>query len=289
MALASPAPDRPGPVLPPTAILRGAAREVALIAGHLARYPGGLLPTRPTARRGTGGRADRAPIEAGERLPVVLVHGLADNRSIFGPLRRSLVRAGADVHAVNHNPVGGDVAGKAALLGRYIERVCARDGATGVHVIGHSLGGLIARYHAQLLGGDALVRTVVTLGTPHGGTRTARLLSAHPLVRELLPGGAPIAALAGPAPGCTTRFVAYRGDLDPFVLPLWSGAIDHPDLDAVNVLVPGAGHVTLTVHAPVLTEITRLLCTVRPIGHDAAPTAARPASTPPDLVTRSAA
>ncbi|WP_406283347.1 esterase/lipase family protein [Embleya sp. NBC_00896] len=277
MVLAFSSPDRPPRAAPSAAIVRGAAREFACIAEHLARYPSGLLPMGLSAV-GAIDPTDPPPIDACERLPVVLVHGLADNRSIFGALRRGLARAGCtDVHAVNHNPVGGDVQGKAALLGRHIEDVCERTGADGVHVIGHSLGGLIARYHAQRLGGDALVRTVVTLGTPHHGTRTARLLSAHPLVRQLLPDSPVIAELAEPAPGCATRFVAFWGDLDPFVLPLCSGAIDHPDLDATNVLVPGAGHVTLVAHRPVVDEITRLLSAAESV----------PAAV--NLVTRSAA
>ena len=35
-----------------------------------------------------------------------------------------------------------------------------------VHIVGHSLGGLAARYYVSRLGGDAHVHTLVTLGTP---------------------------------------------------------------------------------------------------------------------------
>ncbi|WP_324274364.1 esterase/lipase family protein [Blastococcus brunescens] len=38
-----------------------------------------------------------------------------------------------------------------------------------MHVVGHSLGGLIARYHVQRQGGDRRVESLVTLGTPHEG------------------------------------------------------------------------------------------------------------------------
>jgi pimeloyl-ACP methyl ester carboxylesterase len=171
---------------------------------------------------------------------------LADNRSAFAVLRRSLRKRGfADVHPFDHNPFGGDVRGKAELLDACIADVCARTGAPQVDVVGHSLGGLIARYHAQVLDRSGRVRTVVTLGTPHGGTLAAQLLRAHPLVRELCPDSPVVAELARPAEGCRTRFVAYWGDLDPFVLPFSSGAIRHPDLDATNIRVPGAGHLTL--------------------------------------------
>ena len=262
MVPAYPPPDpepRIRPPAPTVTVLRDAAREVAYIAGHLARYPMGLLPSGPPHRSDLGAAP---PVgRQGARPPVVLVHGLADNRSIFAALRRGLARAGfTDVHTFDHNPVGGDVRGKAELLGRHIERVRERAGVDGVHVIGHSLGGLIARYQVQCLGGDARVPTVVTLGTPHGGTRTARLLSAHPLVRQMCPDSPLITELARPAPLCRTRFVTFRGDLDPLVIPARSGAIDHPDLDTIDVVVAGAGHVALTADRVVVDAmIGRLL------------------------------
>jgi triacylglycerol esterase/lipase EstA (alpha/beta hydrolase family) len=46
------------------------------------------------------------------------------------------------------------------------------------------MGGLVARYYVQRLGGDERVHTLVTLGTPHAGTRWARALP-HPVVRQL--------------------------------------------------------------------------------------------------------
>ena len=53
---------------------------------------------------------------------------------------------------------------------------CEVTGAQQVHVVGHSLGGLVARYHVQRLSGDARVHTLVALGTPHQGTMAAYLL-----------------------------------------------------------------------------------------------------------------
>ncbi|NIY66251.1 hypothetical protein SMALB_4271 [Streptomyces malaysiensis] len=65
---------------------------------------------------------------------------------------------------------------------RQVEEVCARTSHSQRDVIGHNLGGLIARHYVQRLGGDTRAHTLVTLGTPHAGTRIAPLLSA-PVVR----------------------------------------------------------------------------------------------------------
>lgn len=238
--------------LPPVDLLFGAVREAAWALGHLALYPTGLVHRRTSDLPHETGR-DTPP-------PVVLVHGLADNRSIFAVLRRALRRAGcSDIHLFDHNPIRGDVRGKAEQLDHYIADVCHGTGSPAVRVVGHSLGGLIARYQAQVLDRGARVETVVTLGTPHRGTAAAHMLRVHPLVRELCPDSPVIARLAGPAPDCRTRFVAYWGNLDPFVVPTSSGALRHPDLDAASVLVPGAGHLTLPACRPVVDDLCRLL------------------------------
>ena len=65
------------------------------------------------------------------------------------------------------------------------------------------MGGLIARYYVQRLGGDARVHTLVTLGTPHGGTAAAYLVP-HRLARQLRPdsdAGRPSCASRHPAAG----------------------------------------------------------------------------------------
>ncbi|MGW0657867.1 esterase/lipase family protein [Streptodolium elevatio] len=283
--------------VPPVGLLRGTVRELAWIAGHLALYPTGLVSLgvaavlAPPDGRDSGPPPAVLPSPRDEQagpLPVVLVHGLADNRSIFAVLRRALRREGiARLHPFDHNPLGGDVRTKAELLDRHIARVVARTGAPGVHVVGHSLGGLIARYHAQFLDKGVRVRTVVTLGTPHEGTAAAQLLRAHSLVREMCPDSPVVAELAGPAPGCTTRFVAYWGDLDPFVVPCVSGALRHPDLDATSVRVGGAGHLTLPACRPVVSQVCALLTApltapvAAPLGMPAAARSAVPSATAP--------
>lgn len=126
-------------------------------------------------------------------------------------------------------------------------------------IVGHSLGGLIARYYVQCLGGDSHVRTLVTLGTPHSGTRVAPLMNAHPIVRQMRPGSAVIEELTGPAPGCRTQFVSFWSDLDHLMDPLETACVEHPDLLAQNVRVSGVGHLALPVHPAVATGIRQAL------------------------------
>ncbi|MFE2750661.1 esterase/lipase family protein [Actinosynnema sp. NPDC059335] len=251
--------------------VRGVAVEAAWLAAHTVLYPWGALEERPKADRHY--RTDRLPprrrgllVSAGEAAgtPIVLVHGIGDNRSAFAVLSGALRRRGfTAVHAVNHSvltAVTGDVRRSAALLGEQVERIRERTGADRVHVVGHSLGGLIARYYVQRLGGDERVRTLTTLGTPHRGTLAAYLLPT-PLTRQLRPGSELLSELAEPSPPCRTRFVVVWSELDQVIVPQANARLTHPALVVEEHRIRDSGHLSLSIDTRVLdlivTAITR--------------------------------
>ena len=247
--------------------LRGCGTELAWIAAHVALYPLGVLAEKAGPDTGAHRLDALSPLHRGLLIgdveaagtPILLVHGMVDNRSVFTVLRRSLRRRGfGRVHTVNYSPLTRDVRAAARSLDRAVESLCEQTGYERVHVIAHSLGGVIARYHVQRLGGDARVHILVTLGAPHGGTQSARLLPIR-LCRQLRPGSDLIAELAGPADGCRTRFVAVWSDLDQVVYPKRNARIDHPDLDVRNVLLRGVGHTSLPIDVRVAREVSRTL------------------------------
>jgi hypothetical protein len=251
------------------ALLTGGLTELAWVGAHALLYPLGTRAEelRPDVRlRPVGSPAVRAlfaddPLAA--RTPVLLVHGLVDNRSVFTILSRSLRRRGfTSVCSWNYSPWLTDVAQGAQDLAEHIERICSETGHDRVHVVGHSLGGLIARYLVQRLGGDRRIDTLVTLGTPHQGSRWAHVVPT-PLIRQLRPGSPLLRELEEPAPGCRTRITAVYSDLDQMLLPTSSGRCDHPDLGARNVLVRGAGHMSLPIHRGVIDEVAATLAGLR--------------------------
>jgi hypothetical protein len=248
------------------AALTGGLTELAWVGAHVLMYPLGTRTEqlRPDVRHRPGAQspAVRALFAAdplAARTPVLLVHGLVDNRSIFAVMRRSLRRRGfASVCSWNYSPLLRDVARAAEDLGAHIERICAQTGHDRVHVVGHSLGGLIARYHVQRQGGDRRVDSLVTLGSPHGGSVLAHALPT-PLVRQLRPGSTVLQELAEPVERCDTSITAIYSDLDGLVLPTSAGRCDHPDLGARNVLFRGVGHMSLPIHRGVLDEVALTL------------------------------
>ena len=235
-------------------------------ASRVGSYPLGtrttVLRPDPRNRPGEQSPAVRALFAAdplAARTPVLLVHGLVDNRSVFSVMHRSLRRRGfTHVCTWNYSPLLTDIARGAADLGAHIEQICEQTGHDRVHVVGHSLGGLISRYYVQRQGGDRRVESLVTLGTPHRGSVWANV-APTPLIRQLRPGSPLLQELAEPAAGCRTRVTAVYSDLDQMVLPTSSGRCDHPDLHARNVLVRGIGHMSLPRHRGVVDEVAATL------------------------------
>jgi triacylglycerol lipase len=265
--MSSTAPNR-GRRLPARALLsptglRGAAREAAWVGAHLTMYPLGLVSGRWSEHDPGYAVGALPPVQRGlvvgdveaAGTPILLLHGMVDNRSIFAVLRRSLVRRGfGQVVTVNYSPLTMDVRVAARRLAEKVEEVVANTGYRRVHVVGHSLGGLVARYYVQRLGGDARVHTLVTLGTPHSGTVPAYFLPLR-LGRQLRPGSELMTELAGPAPGCRTRFLAYWSDLDQMMIPKTAATVQHQDLSARNVRIRGVGHLSFAIDRRVVHEI----------------------------------
>jgi pimeloyl-ACP methyl ester carboxylesterase len=122
------------------------------------------------------------------RLPIVLLHGAAGFDQI-GPLqyyfgvKDRLRNDGYQVFVTAVDPFQ-RIEVRAGQLATQIGGILAQTGAPRVHLIGHSQGGLDARYLITRLGFGNRVATLTTISTPHHGSRVADVALG------LLPGGA---------------------------------------------------------------------------------------------------
>ena len=117
---------------------------------------------------------------------VVLLHGLFATAGVLRPLRRSIEQE-AEAHTAAFSYVPGlGVERVAQRLGELVRWLPA---GVRIHLVGHSLGGLAARWFVQELGGDPRVAQTISLASPFCGTRHARLLPG-PAGRDITPGSA---------------------------------------------------------------------------------------------------
>jgi pimeloyl-ACP methyl ester carboxylesterase len=116
------------------------------------------------------------------KTAAVFVHGLFLNGAEFALLRRRVAAEhGFACHRFSYPTVRGSMAATVEQLDRFVERI----DADRIHFIGHSLGGLVlCRYFES----DRCVRAgrVVLLGAPVVGSRSARAVSRHALLRRIV-------------------------------------------------------------------------------------------------------
>jgi len=244
----------------------GFARELVMASMNVALYPAGLLSDAlklEDAVRLGDGYTPQMPLQYldpnAAATPIILLHGWFHNRSAFVVMRRSLKRFGfRTVDTMNYNVIGHDVQELAKQLAEHVDEILTQTEATHVHLIGHSLGGLVARYYIQKLGGHEKVHTCITLGTPHRGTHAA-WIGRGKTMRQLRPGSLLLRQLARSARSMPVRFVSFYSNLDSLVLPVSNAKITEPALRARNILVKDLGHLSLLISRPLIRSVAEIL------------------------------
>jgi len=106
-------------------------------------------------------------------LPVLLVHGYLCNHRVWDDMALALRHAGHPVLRVDLEPLFTSIDDYAATLERSVTVLLAQTKAQQVVLVGHSMGGLAIRAWLRAHG-PARVARILTLGTPHQGTRIAQ-------------------------------------------------------------------------------------------------------------------
>ena len=160
-------------------------------------------------------------MNSGER--VVLVHGLWMNGTELSMLGYRLRHEhGFDVRTFSYPTMQGDVRAICAALAEF---AAAAGGDGRVHLVGHSLGGLMVYRTLAECGAERIRGNAVLLGSPLNGSKAARGASRWPMLRPLLgphvlgelaepcnrcwTGGRPLGAIAGTLRLGTGQFFAH--------------------------------------------------------------------------------
>jgi pimeloyl-ACP methyl ester carboxylesterase len=185
---------------------------------------------------------------------VVLVHGFFCNRAVWNRWVGALRDACVPHLAITMEPPFSAIDSYVETIDAAIDR--AR-GATGMAplVVCHSMGGLALRawWFAHRASAGERVHGVITIGSPHHGTFTARLARGVN-ARQMRLGSAWLAELAAAeAREQRSRFTCFYSHCDNIVMPASSAMLPGAD----NRHLEGRAHVAMVYAPEVLSEVLR--------------------------------
>jgi pimeloyl-ACP methyl ester carboxylesterase len=219
--------------------LRDVVHGSCFDAGEIMGLPATLEQLIGTERLAFFRQVALVPCDLGPLVPemspgddvVVLVHGFMASAGVFRPLRARLEReAGVRVATFTHAP-GAGVRRIARQLARLVDTL-PRGGR--MTIAGHSLGGVVARWFVQEMGGDARVAQTISLASPfHGVAVPPMLVGADVHERSDL-----LHRLRERAPACRVPHTSIVAGSDTIVAGTRTASLGVGDV----VVLPNRGH-----------------------------------------------
>jgi len=190
------------------------------------------------------------PQAQAQGLPVLLLHGYACNSGYWRPLSALLAQANISHLAIDLEPLGAGIDELAPQVQAAVQRLCAATGSAQVVIVGHSMGGLVARAWLRRYGAAQSAR-IVTLGSPHQGTALARTAPGRNGA-QMRRGSAWLVELAAAEANLQREiFTSIYSVHDNIVAPQDSSHIPR----ARNLVYGGIGHVALGRHPAILAAV----------------------------------
>jgi hypothetical protein len=181
------------------------------------------------------------------RIPVVLVHGYLCNHRVWDAVATTLRAQGHTVLAVNLEPLFCSIDDYAPVVEVAVNALVHHTGHQQVALVGHSMGGLAIRAWMRAHGTQRVAR-VVTLGTPHAGTRLAKG-SSTPNGQQMVWNSPWLAALAASESPATR-------DLIRIAITPQDNIVCPQRLQTLAGIEPtvfkGIGHLQMCYHRPVI-------------------------------------
>ena len=202
-------------------------------------------------------------------MKLVLVHGIFNTGHVMGWMRRQFERQGYECLTPTLSPLDGrrGIAYAAKQLQSYIESVLGEDEA--ICLIGFSMGGIVARYYLQHLGGDKRTRALFSISSPHHGSYLAWLPYPSRAMRELRPKSQLLSLLACSQESLNgIALYSFRTPIDFTIVP--SRSSHWPGAD--NRVIWRPLHLSMIFSRRVVAEILAGVVQLAPVG-EAAPQA----------------
>jgi pimeloyl-ACP methyl ester carboxylesterase len=162
-------------------------------------------------------------------------------------MKRRLEHAGwENVFTMNYTTFHGNILQMVEELGAKIDSVMKKTGAKQIDIVAHSLGGIVARTYMSLGEGRGNVRKLITLGTPHQGTKLsfiAKGLSRGALDADLRINSYLIRLLTATELPKTSQIVSIYSPFDWTLVPTENGECKgKPAAAFTNIPIDYVGH-----------------------------------------------
>ncbi|OQW95113.1 MAG: hypothetical protein BWK79_03540 [Beggiatoa sp. IS2] len=183
----------------------------------------------------------RAPSTKQSGIPILFIHGFFSNGAYWWAMHRYLRKQHVThLFTLNLSAIFTDIDTFAEEVQQRVELICATTGSPKVILVGHSMGGLIARAYFYRHGGRERVAKIITLGSPHQGTFLAYLMGGTNVRQMRLrnPWLSQLNALPSP-PIPITSIYSYHDD---FIVPQEGSIL----AGSKNLAVAGVGHLAMS-------------------------------------------
>lgn len=200
--------------------------------------------------------AGNPPPAVPPRVPrVVLVHGFLETGITFKPLQKRLEKRGFICYTPRllHNDGRTGLENLAIHLKKDID---AKFGTKEpINIVAFSMGGLVSRYYLQDLGGAERCKQLITISSPHNGTKVAWTYPSKGAI-DMRP-GSPFLAGLNATEGKLGKMpvTSYRTPMDLIILPPTSSVWER----AENVEYPVLMHPLMLNSGKVLDDVERRL------------------------------
>lgn len=184
----------------------------------------------------------RSNITTSKQPPILLIHGYALSARVWTPIVRYLSRRGlTNIFTINLTSRSGDIDDYAKEVADIVNRICDSTRSDKVILVGFSMGGLVARAYLARYGGEDRVSRVISIGTPHHGTRIANFIFGKSASQMRIGSNWLSALNADENRPTQVKYVSIYSTHDNIVIPYTSAEFGK----ASNLRLIGKGHFSM--------------------------------------------
>ncbi len=170
---------------------------------------------------------------------VLLVHGFLCNRALWHDEMQRLRSKGVPHMAITLEPAFGSISEYAEAMKNAVETLYTATGMAPV-IVGHSMGGLAIRAYVVAHGHERVAQ-LITLGTPHHGTKQASSGHGQNANEMRLNSAWQQTNAAALSPEARAKFICFYSNGDNIVSPFESAMLEGAD----NRRIEATGHLVL--------------------------------------------